>query len=189
MNAIKTWKYQVQVNGGWVYNSNRIDHATKRYEREVAEAKTEVVRLMRGGEVIKIHEPKAEPKKRTKPSNGMVTKLNKATAKTKKERAEKKQSTRTRHNGDIVARALAKLDGLDAIADLTRKLADRCLANGAGNPGEFLSTDMRREHEFAMIESARTRENRGSGRMSMGLMIRKYAKYLGLTEMGEILAD
>jgi hypothetical protein len=177
-------RYEVQVGDKVVYSSNRIDHAGNRFNKESFGGTKDVI-LVDTKDNLVIESDSAEevkaPKVVKKPSSKAVKAMAEKAATVKKVQAEKKAATKREHHcGDFVAFTLASLSSIKDVAKMTTALYAECSSNGASDKGGFLSTDVRRTRECNKIRSAAIRTNRGSGRMSLGLIIRKYCRFLNI---------
>jgi hypothetical protein len=155
-------RYEIRVNGNVVNGSNRIDHATNKYESlTLREEQEKVLVDTKNGNVL-------QQKRREVAVQG-------------------KQAHRMHHNGDAVATYLQDrpIESVTEVARAMRSIAVTLTRPGKRGPVHLLSPS-EAQRDATNIETALQRAlgtgeyvgkaNPGSGRMSLGLMIRKYAK-------------
>lgn len=163
-------RYEIRVNGNVVGDSNRIDHATSKYVSQTLQEDQEKVLV--------------------DTKNGNVLKQNR-----REVAVQGKQTHRVHHNGDAVASYLQgmPIEHVTEVARNMRGIATTLTRPGKRGPVHLLSPSGAQKDgsniETALQRALGTGEyvgkaNPGSGRMSLGLMIRKYAK-MGVALPGE----
>jgi hypothetical protein len=202
-----TKRYEVRINSTVATSHSRIDHAVKSFEAatknktegqvELVDTKFDsVVKSMNGGKrqtgrepkvcvacggtgknskgfECRICSPKAPEARSEKPAAPKAPKASRTT-----ERA-------SNNNGDAIAEALVGMTAKDIAPVAVKIFALICKVN----EHPCCKTELRRNRELAMIHDAANRENVGSGRMSLGLTLRKYVKIAGLGVVLEMIAE
>jgi hypothetical protein len=108
---------------------------------------------------------------------GTMAAKKKAVKAAKKKAVKAAKKTSGRKPLDSVAEALVGHDNAN-ISKAAQALLHACVMAGDAKP-KFVSTEAKVEAEELMIRNAEVRENHGSGRMSLGVIIRKYLRALG----------